>query len=71
MWPFTRHQVSPKSEIAKRTAENSLQQAQAHQPVAETKLTDSHQVREQLQAHNRACGNGDLIESLVLSRLAG
>ncbi|MFE4991439.1 hypothetical protein ACFRH4_08815 [Streptomyces mirabilis] len=70
MWPFTRQtHVSPEAETAKRAAEKSLQQAQAHQPVAEAKLTESRRVKEQLRAHNRANQYSDWIEGIVLGRL--
>jgi F0F1-type ATP synthase membrane subunit b/b' len=70
MWPFTRQtQVSPEAEIAKRAAEKSLQDAQAHLPEVEAKLTESRRVKEQIRAHNRANSYSDWIESIVLSRL--
>lgn len=71
MWPFTRQtKVSPDSETAKRAAEKSLQQAQAHAPEVEAKLNESRRVKEQIRAHNRANSYSDWIESIVLSRLS-
>ncbi|MEV5472951.1 hypothetical protein AB0L66_11415 [Streptomyces sp. NPDC052207] len=71
MWPFTRQtKASPEAETAMRAAEKSLQQAQAHQPEAEAKLTESRRVKEQIRAHNRANSYSDWIESIVLSRLS-
>ncbi|KAA0941832.1 DUF7620 family protein [Streptomyces apricus] len=70
MWPFTRRShESPESETAKRAAEKSLQEAQARNPESEAKLTESHRVKEQLRAHNRANAYSDLIEGIVLDRL--
>ncbi|MDV9175966.1 hypothetical protein R6V09_38335 [Streptomyces sp. W16] len=67
---FTRRtKASPEAETAMRTAEKSLRDAQARTPEVEAKLTESHRVKEQLQAHNRACPYGDLVESIVIGRL--
>jgi hypothetical protein len=71
MWPFTRQQVSPEAETAKRAAEKSLQEALAHHPEVEAKLTESRRVKEQLRAHNRANRYSDWIEGIVLGRLHG
>ncbi|MFI5974817.1 hypothetical protein [Streptomyces sp. NPDC051452] len=54
-----------------RAAEKSLQDAQAHRPEVEAKLTESRRVKEQLKAHNRANRYSDWIESVVLGRLSG
>ncbi|MBL1104955.1 hypothetical protein JK361_10170 [Streptomyces sp. 5-8] len=71
MWPFTRQtQVSPEAETAKRAAEKSLHDAQAHLPVVEAKLNESRRVKEQLSAHNRANRYSDWIEAVVLGRLS-
>ena len=68
---FTRRtKASADAETAMRAAEKSLQQAQAHGPVVEAKLTESRRVKERLKAHNSACGYGDLVEFLVLGRLS-
>ena len=68
MWPFIRQpQVSHEAETAKRAAEKSLQEAQAHQPVAEAKLTESNRVKEQIRAHNRAT-YASLVDGLGLGR---
>ncbi|MFJ6703476.1 MULTISPECIES: hypothetical protein [unclassified Streptomyces] len=68
---FTRRtKVSPEAETAMRAAEKSLQQAQAHYPEVEAKLTESRRVKEQLRAHNRANQYSDWIEAVVLGRLS-
>ncbi|WP_432101022.1 DUF7620 family protein [Streptomyces sp. WAC 04229] len=73
MWPFTRHraQLPPESETAKRAAEKSLQEAQARGPEVEARLTESHRVKEQLRAHNRANAYSDFVDGIVLGRLRG
>ncbi|MGW2706972.1 hypothetical protein [Streptomyces sp. NPDC001340] len=50
-----------------RAAEKSLQQANAHHPEVEAKLCESRQVKEQLQAHNRA-SYSDFIQGIVLGQ---
>ncbi|MFF3989092.1 hypothetical protein ACFY0B_31465 [Streptomyces sp. NPDC001797] len=71
MWPFTRQtKVSPDSETALRAAEKSLQEALAHHPEVEAKLTEGRRVKEQLRAHNRANQYSDWIESVVLGQLS-
>ena len=48
---FTRRtKAPPEAETAMRAAGKSLQQAQAHGPVAGAKLTESRRVREQIRA---------------------
>ncbi|MDX3067675.1 hypothetical protein PV518_36885 [Streptomyces sp. ND04-05B] len=64
--------MSPdEAETAKRAAEKSLQQAQAHEPEVEAKLTESIRVKEQIRAHDRANAYSDWIEGIVLGRLSG
>jgi F0F1-type ATP synthase membrane subunit b/b' len=67
---FTRRtKVSSDAETALRAAEKSLQEAMAHEPEVEAKLSESRRVKEQIRAHNRANSYSDWIESIVLSRL--
>ncbi|MER6748043.1 hypothetical protein ACFW6C_09300 [Streptomyces fungicidicus] len=64
MWALPRNtQPSPESETALRAAEKSLQQAKAHHPEVEAKLSESRRVKEQLQAHTPA-----LIQSILLGQ---
>ncbi|MFD0210800.1 hypothetical protein ACFVH9_17105 [Streptomyces hirsutus] len=46
-----------------RAAEKSLQQAKAHHPEVEAKLSESRRVKEQLQAHTPA-----LIQNILLGQ---
>ncbi|MFH9038511.1 hypothetical protein ACH4FA_03930 [Streptomyces sp. NPDC017966] len=66
MWA-RRTRPSPESETALRAAEKSLQQAKAHHPEVEAKLSESRRVKEQLQAHNRVTYS-DFIQSIVLGQ---